>query len=78
MSKISDRLIDILEAHSDQNIEITEMTKRFSMDIIWNCAFGVNTDIQHTQKNPFYEKCEAVEEYFAEFSILMQLASMFK
>jgi hypothetical protein len=30
------------------------------MDTIWNCAFGIDIDIQNNPENEYFTKCEKV------------------
>lgn len=32
--------------------------KRFTMDTIWNCAFGVDIQVQDNPDNEYFVKCE--------------------
>lgn len=43
----------------DNNVNITETLKRYSLDAIWNCAFGIDINIQESEDDIyFYKKCE--------------------
>lgn len=39
---------------------LNRLLKRFTLDTIWNAAFGVDTDTQNEKNNPYFEKCEKV------------------
>src|SRR5690606_41997884 len=34
--------------------------KRFTMDTIWNCAFGVDIDLQKKPDNEYFKHCEYI------------------
>jgi hypothetical protein len=58
--KCVDRLTTLLDDKCETNINITSYLKRMTMDAIWNCAFGIDTNMQNDLKNDFYFKSEAV------------------
>nr|UOU03269.1 cytochrome P450 3045C5-2 [Brachionus rubens] len=58
--KCTDRFIEILESEQNKKINVTEYLKRFTMDSIWNCAFGIDPNIQFDLDNEYYYKCESV------------------
>lgn len=47
------------------------------MDSIWNCAFGVDMDMQYNSHNDYFEKCEAVFKATANLGIISLLGSKF-
>ncbi|CAF1054545.1 unnamed protein product, partial [Brachionus calyciflorus] len=58
--KCTDRLNKILDNEQEKELEIGEFFKRFTMDSIWNCAFGVDTDIQNEPENEYNIRSEAI------------------
>lgn len=62
MIKCTDRLINVLEDEQNKEINITEFLKRFTMDTIWNCAFGIDSDILHDPQNEYFTTMEKVFE----------------
>jgi hypothetical protein len=54
-----DRLIALLDDKVETNINITNFLKRMTMDAIWNCAFGLDADIQNDLQNEYFSKSEA-------------------
>nr|QEV83809.1 cytochrome P450 [Brachionus rotundiformis] len=58
----ADRLIDVLNKDSEANkeVNVSEYFKRFTMDSIWNCAFGVDINMQYEKDNLYFKKCEEV------------------
>lgn len=46
------------------------------MDSIWNCAFGLDIDLQNNPNNEYFNKCEQVFRNMAEFNIFMFLGGM--
>nr|AHL88986.1 cytochrome p450 3045C3 [Brachionus koreanus] len=60
----ADRLIDVLNKDGNEaEINVSEYFKRFTMDSIWNCAFGVDINMQFEKKNDYFSKCEEVFKY---------------
>jgi hypothetical protein len=45
------------------------------MDTIWNCAFGLDIDLQNDPNNPYLEKSEAVFRNSINFTKPMYLGS---
>jgi cytochrome P450 len=58
--KSVDRLMAILEKTEDQEIDILHYMKHFTMDTIWNCAFGVDIDVQNNPNDPYFVKSEKI------------------
>nr|QVK45585.1 cytochrome P450 [Brachionus paranguensis] len=56
----ADRLIDVLNKEGDAEINVSEYFKRFTMDSIWNCAFGVDINMQYDLNNGYYERSESI------------------
>nr|UOU03274.1 cytochrome P450 3045C1 [Brachionus rubens] len=56
--KCTDRLNQVLDL--EKEIDISEYFKRFTMDSIWTCAFGVDTDIQYDPGNEYNRRSEAI------------------
>lgn len=55
----TDRLINQLNENSDIEINISSYLKRFTMDTIWNCAFGLDIDLQNDPDNLYLRNCES-------------------
>lgn len=49
----TNRLIEQFEKKSEEEISINIYMKRFTMDTIWNCAFGLDIDLQNNPENPY-------------------------
>ncbi|RNA00434.1 cytochrome p450 -like protein [Brachionus plicatilis] len=64
----ADRLIDVLNKEGDAEINVSEYFKRFTMDSIWNCAFGVDINMQYDKENLYLKNCE---QFFKVTSNLM-------
>ncbi len=47
------------------------------MDTIWNCAFGIDIDIQNNPENEYFTKCETVFSNTEKQNIFTFLASNF-
>lgn len=58
--KCIDRLTVLLDNKNDVEINITNYLKRFTMDTIWNCAFGLDIDLQNDLQNDYFLKSEAI------------------
>nr|UOU03273.1 cytochrome P450 3045C1-1 [Brachionus rubens] len=71
--KCADRLNQVLV--SEQEINISEYFKKFTMDSIWNCAFGVDVDIQNNPDNEYFKRCEALFEFLAIPNFLNYIAN---
>ena len=59
--KCTDRLINVMDTKvaQDKDVNITETLKRYSLDAIWNCAFGIDINIQESDNDiHYYKKCE--------------------
>nr|UOU03267.1 cytochrome P450 3045C6-1 [Brachionus rubens] len=56
----TDRLIDCLDQEKETEINVSSFFKRFTMDSIWNCAFGVDINMQYEKENEYFNKCEQV------------------
>nr|UOU03262.1 cytochrome P450 3045C9 [Brachionus rubens] len=56
----ADRLIDVLNKDGDTELNVSEYFKRFTMDSIWNCAFGVDINMQYEKENEYFTKCEEI------------------
>lgn len=76
--KCTDRLIEILEHNQEKSINITNFFKRFTMDSIWNCAFGVDANIQTDHDNEYFVKCEKTFQIFGEQNLPILIGSIRK
>lgn len=59
--KCTDRLIAVLNKKmaSNEEFPVSETIKRYSMDTIWNCAFGVDIDVQQSERDiDYFRKSE--------------------
>ncbi|RNA25033.1 cytochrome p450 -like protein, partial [Brachionus plicatilis] len=54
------RLNFILEKEIQNEIDISEFFKRFTMDSIWSCAFGIDAKIQENPQNEYNRRSEAI------------------
>jgi hypothetical protein len=72
--KCVDRLTSLLDGKCEANVNITAYLKRMTMDAIWNCAFGIDVDMQNDLKNDFYFKSEAVFSGDGKVSIFYTLS----
>lgn len=56
--KCVDRLVDVVQKDGNE-INVANYFKRFTMDTIWNCAFGVDIDVQKKDsESDYFIKCE--------------------
>jgi hypothetical protein len=49
--------------------------KRFTMDSIWNCAFGIDIDIQNNPNNEYFYQCERVFSNSVNLTFPLKLGS---
>lgn len=56
--KCTDRLLSVLDKEQEKELSIHDYFKRFTMDSIWQCAFGVDINMQYDTENEYYDKCE--------------------
>nr|QEV83808.1 cytochrome P450 [Brachionus rotundiformis] len=75
----ADRLIDVLNKDSEANkeVNVSEYFKRFTMDSIWNCAFGVDINMQYEKDNLYFKKCEEIFLRTLELSLAEYLGVFF-
>ncbi|CAF1091710.1 unnamed protein product, partial [Brachionus calyciflorus] len=74
----ADRLIDVLNKESDNNeVNVSQYMKRFTMDSIWNCAFGIDINIQYKKENEYFYKCEDVFRSLADLNLVTYVADYF-
>lgn len=59
MITCTDRLINVLAQKTESEFNVCQTLKRYSLDVIWNCGFGVDIDVQQSDKGiGYYSKCE--------------------
>nr|ATW72304.1 cytochrome p450 CYP3045C13 [Brachionus calyciflorus] len=73
----ADRLIDILDKDNKIELNISEYFKRFTMDSIWNCAFGVDINMQYEKENEYFNKCEQIFKDTTNISFIEYIAVYF-
>lgn len=73
----ADRLVDCLTKEEQKEINISDYFKRFTMDSIWNCAFGVDINMQYEKENEYFNKCETVFRNSASFTLPLYLGVYF-
>jgi cytochrome P450 len=59
---------------NDQPFDIYTYFKRFTMDTIWSCAFGVDTDMQNNIDNPYLVHSQQVFDEVHSVKILVLLS----
>lgn len=70
--KCVNRLIIKLNENIDTEINVSDYFKRFTMDTIWNCAFGLDINAQN-ENSMYLEKSERVFRDAANFNLPMYL-----
>jgi len=78
MIKCVDRLVT--KMNNDENIGEVNFhmyLKRFTMDTIWNCAFGLDIDLQNDLDNIYFKKSEAIFSNLVNFNPLFWLSVLF-
>nr|ATW72306.1 cytochrome p450 CYP3045C15 [Brachionus calyciflorus] len=74
----ADRLIDVLNKEGIEcDVDIAQYMKRFTMDSIWNCAFGIDINIQYEKENEYFYKSEEIFRSFAHLNLFTYLADYF-
>ncbi|CAF0869176.1 unnamed protein product [Brachionus calyciflorus] len=68
--KCADRLNKQIENGNKIDINITEFFKRFTMDSIWMCAFGLDLDMQNNPDNEYFKRCEALFKFIGTPNLL--------
>lgn len=66
-----------MHKEKDKEVNLTQFFKRFTMDSIWNCAFGVDINIQYERENEFFKKCEKIFKDLADLNFFTYLADYF-
>lgn len=79
MIKTADRLVDALkQVETEKTFNIITYFKRFTMDTIWNCAFGVDINVQdRTKNNDYFNKCEEFVKLINGSALIMQIGTYF-
>ncbi|CAF1529178.1 unnamed protein product [Rotaria sordida] len=63
--------------HSEhKEINIYELYKRMTMDVICRCAFGIDTDMQNDINNPYLQKSAAVFKIDIDGLLLVRLTNL--
>ena len=60
MTMCSDRLVSIIEKGLNKEVNVTELTGRMTMDVVFNCAFGIDADIQKNTDNEYLYKTREI------------------
>ncbi|CAF1309866.1 unnamed protein product [Rotaria sordida] len=60
----------------DKEINIYELYKRMTMDVICRCAFGIDTDMQNDPNNPYLQKSIEVFKRFDDDILLIRLGNL--
>ena len=71
----ADRLIKVLETSENKELNVQVFFKRFTMDSIWNCAFGIDIDLQNNPDNEYFTRCEDVFGNNLKFPFYFKLGS---
>ena len=74
----SDRLIVVIEQNLDKEINITEYSGRMTMDAVFNCAFGIDADIQNHSDNIFLVKTRELLRSISSLNPLLYFLILFK
>ncbi|CAF1035516.1 unnamed protein product [Rotaria sp. Silwood1] len=61
----------------DKEINIYELYRRLTMDVICQCAFGIDTDMQNDINNPYLQKATEVFKMHADDLLLVRLSNLF-
>ena len=72
---LEELLIKLDEQPDDVEFDISYLLKRTSMNIILNCAFGINPNKNEHLSEPFFQRCLQVFQYGL-FQTMLTLCSM--
>nr|QUF59379.1 cytochrome p450 CYP3045C2 [Brachionus angularis] len=75
--KCSDRLLDVFDKEKERDINVADYFKKFTMDSIWNCAFGIDIDLQNDSKNDYFDRCESVFRQTSDLTLYAYLGVYF-
>ncbi|CAF0926627.1 unnamed protein product [Brachionus calyciflorus] len=75
--KSADRLNQVLSNEGENEINISEFFKRFTMDSIWMSAFGEDIDVQNNPENKFFKKCEEMFVFMAKTNLTTHISNYF-
>ncbi|CAF1341313.1 unnamed protein product [Rotaria sp. Silwood1] len=70
------KLAQIRNNEQHQEINIYELYKRLTMDVICRCAFGIDTDMQNDLNNPYLQKSDEVFKTDINELLLVRLVKM--
>lgn len=73
--KCVDRLLIKLDTDSEKEINFAQYLKRFTMDTIWNCAYGLDIDMQNDSNNRYFKNCENLFAMLSKFNLPIFLSS---
>jgi cytochrome P450 len=75
---IHQSIVALMEKLSEENnkgepFDIYAYLKRFTMDTIWSCGFGVDTDMQNNSNDPYLVHSQQVFEEKLQLDVLLAL-----
>jgi cytochrome P450 len=66
------------QSEKNQPFDIYTYFKRFTMDTIWSCAFGIDTDMQNKIDNPYLVHSQQIFDEINSLKILVLLSLFIK
>ena len=75
MATCTDRLEEKLSRSLSMEVDVTDFLKRFTMDTIWQCGFGVDADPQNKPEDEYFRNCELVFKRYRDWGLFMRLYS---
>jgi cytochrome P450 len=69
----SDRLHATIQKNLGAEIDFTECIGRLTMDAVFNCLFGVETDLQNDTNNVYLSKVRAIVKQSAQLTPLFRI-----
>lgn len=75
-NKCTERLVNLINQNIDKEINVTEFTDCYTMDILWNSVYGMDIDCQYNRDNIYLQKAREHFRYanspnfFATFNLL--------
>lgn len=76
MEKCVDRLTSKIALNTNVDIKLSDLLNRFTMDTIWNCAFGIDINPQEDVNNPYFKRSQDAFVIPVDFGFVFFITSM--
>jgi thromboxane-A synthase len=77
MGKCVDRLTSKIALNTNVDLKLSDLLNRFTMDTIWNCAFGIDINPQEDVNNPYFKRSQEAFVIPVDFGFVFFITSMF-